>query len=87
MGNFADRLHAEIGRKASRVCVGLDPRVDNLPPHLRQVAEAGPQEAAGAFAEFCVTIIHAVADCAVAVKPQAAFFELLGRPATRRCGM
>lgn len=80
MGNFADRLHAEIGRKASRVCVGLDPRVDNLPPHLRQVALAGPQEAAGAFAEFCVAIIHAVADCAVAVKPQAAFFELLGPP-------
>ena len=80
MENFADRLHAEIGSKDSRVCVGLDPRIDGLPPRLRDAASGGPAEAARAFVEFCAGIIQAVSGYAVAVKPQAAFFEALGPP-------
>lgn len=30
--NFADRLAAAVQAKRSRLCVGLDPRLDLLPP-------------------------------------------------------
>jgi orotidine-5'-phosphate decarboxylase len=64
---FADRLAAEVERKRSQLVVGLDPLPDLLPVELR-----------GDVARFCCGIIDAVAPHAVAVKPQLAFFELLG---------
>jgi orotidine-5'-phosphate decarboxylase len=76
--SFADRLMAAISRRNSRVCVGLDPRVDSLPAPLRERAASGPDEAAAAVREFCCRIVDAVADLAAVVKPQAAFFEALG---------
>ena len=78
MANYADRLSAAIKAKSSRVCVGLDPRVDGLPPPLDEMAHSGPESAAEACRIFCCEIADAVADCAAAVKPQAAFFEALG---------
>ncbi len=78
MANYADRLSAAIRAKSSRVCVGLDPRVDGLPPPLSDMARSGPGGAAEACRIFCCEIADAVADCAAAVKPQAAFFEALG---------
>jgi orotidine-5'-phosphate decarboxylase len=64
---FADRLAAEVERKRSQLVVGLDPVRDLLPVELR-----------GDVARFCCGIVDAVAPHAVAVKPQLAFFELLG---------
>src|SRR5256885_3442544 len=64
---FADRLAAEVERKRSQLVVGLDPNVDLLPIELR-----------GNVARFCNGIVDAVAPHAVAVKPQLAFFEVLG---------
>jgi orotidine-5'-phosphate decarboxylase len=64
---FADRLAAEVERKRSQLCVGLDPRPDLLPVELR-----------GDISRFCCGLIDAVAPHAVAVKPQLAFFEALG---------
>jgi len=64
---FADRLAAQVERKRSQLVVGLDPRVDLMPVELR-----------GDVARFCCGIIDAVAPHAVAVKPQLAFFEVLG---------
>lgn len=78
MEHFADRLAAATASKDSRVCVGLDPRVDGLPPPLAQRAARGPDEAAEAVAEFCHAVVDAAAPYAAAVKPQAAFFEALG---------
>ncbi|MBC7289094.1 MAG: orotidine-5'-phosphate decarboxylase [Armatimonadetes bacterium] len=76
MRNFADVLFDAIREKDSRLCVGIDPRPDDLP------AELGGEEAsasqAEAVIEFCSRIIYAVADVAVAVKFQSAFFEELG---------
>jgi orotidine-5'-phosphate decarboxylase len=66
---FADRLAAEVERKRSQLVVGLDPRVDLLPVELR-----------GDVARFCCGLVDAVAPHAVAVKPQLAFFEMLGAP-------
>jgi orotidine-5'-phosphate decarboxylase len=64
-GHFADRLAVEVERKGAPLCVGLDPDPALMP------------EGTGVV-EFCRGIVDAVAGIAVAVKPQAAFFEARG---------
>jgi orotidine-5'-phosphate decarboxylase len=64
-GHFADRLAAAVERKGAPLCVGLDPDPALMPEGL-------------GVAEFCRGIVDAVAEVAVAVKPQAAFFEAQG---------
>jgi orotidine-5'-phosphate decarboxylase len=80
--NFADRLIAACRDKQSTLVVGLDPRWSSLPPSLQEVAlkTNGPtaQAAALAFHLFGRAIIDAVADIAVAIKPQFAFYEQYG---------
>lgn len=78
MLNFADRLTAAIKAKRSPVMVGLDPRVDQLPPSLRVEETRDRQAVARAFVRFCREVIDVVAPLAPIVKPQAAFFEQLG---------
>lgn len=73
MPNFADRLGAAVAAKDSRVCVGLDPRLDRLPPHLREQHDTPPE----ATEQFCCQILDAVAEHCVAAKLQAAYFEIL----------
>ena len=75
--HFAERLMAEVACKRSQVVVGLDPRAGQLPPELVP-AVAGPRELADAFVAFGQGVVHAVAEHAVAVKPQVAFYEALG---------
>ena len=74
--HFADRLIAAVRRVKNPVLVGLDPRLESLPPGLLQ--GDGPGPAALAFATFCRGVIDVVAPLVAAVKPQAAFFEQLG---------
>ena len=64
-GHFGDRLAAAVERKGAPLCVGLDPDPGLMPAGLGVV-------------EFCCGIVDAVAEFAVAVKPQAAFFEAQG---------
>jgi orotidine-5'-phosphate decarboxylase len=64
-GHFADRLAAAVERKGAPLCVGLDPDPALMPGELGVL-------------EFCRGIVDAVAEFAVAVKPQAAFFEAQG---------
>jgi orotidine-5'-phosphate decarboxylase len=54
-----------VGRKGAPLCIGLDPDPALMPAGLGVV-------------EFCRGIVDAVAGDAVAVKPQAAFFEAQG---------
>src|SRR6187397_1301621 len=75
---FADRLAEAVERKRSQLVVGLDPRLDLLPVELRGEAVLGRGEAANSVARFCCGIVDAVGPYVVAVKPQTAFFELLG---------
>jgi orotidine-5'-phosphate decarboxylase len=72
--HFADRLAAAVERKGAPLCVGLDPMHERLPSDLRG------DDAADAYERFCRGIVDAVAETAVAVKPQSAFFEALGPP-------
>jgi orotidine-5'-phosphate decarboxylase len=65
-GHFADRLAAAVEIKGAPLCVGLDPDPALMPEGLGVV-------------DFCRGIVDAVADVAVAVKPQAAFFEAQGQ--------
>jgi orotidine-5'-phosphate decarboxylase len=76
--NFADRLAESVARKGSTLCVGLDPRIELLPPELVTGLKPGRAGRARAYERFCEGLIEAVADEAVAVKPQVAFFEALG---------
>jgi orotidine-5'-phosphate decarboxylase len=75
---FADRLAEAVEQKHSQLVVGLDPRLDLLPLELRGDAQVGRPAAAEATARFCCGIVDAVAPYVVAVKPQLAFFEVLG---------
>ena len=76
--NFGDRVAEAVERKQSCLCVGLDPRIDLLPPEVITGLHPGASGRARAYERFCSGVIDAVADEAVAVKPQVAFFEALG---------
>lgn len=67
--NRAD-LFEQIKRKQSYLCVGLDPDLDRIPPHL--LSEPDP------VLTFNKAIIDATRDLCVAYKPNMAFFEALG---------
>jgi orotidine-5'-phosphate decarboxylase len=69
--NFADRVAAAVRGKDSRLCVGLDPRVDLLPQGLEGMPDRQVER-------FCFELCLAVEPFAVAVKPQSAYFEQLG---------
>lgn len=77
--NFSDRLAEAVRRTRAPVLVGLDPRLDQLPPVWRNGVERTDHAAAArAYAGFCREVIDAVAGLVPGVKPQAAFFEQLG---------
>lgn len=82
VSHFAARLNSAIKSKRTPALVGLDPRLDWLPPdvlaHARELHADPTAQAAAAFEEFCVRLIDVVAPLVPAVKPQAAFFEELG---------
>jgi orotidine-5'-phosphate decarboxylase len=63
--HFADRLAAAVEQKGAPLCVGLDPDPALMPAGV-------------GLGEFCRGIVDAVAEHAVAVKPQSAFFEAHG---------
>lgn len=67
--HFGDALTAATKEK-SPVCVGLDPNVSKLPEGISQDAEG--------MLEFCKGIIDVVKDVAACIKPQMAYFEVLG---------
>lgn len=76
---FGSRLTAAVLTKKNPVCVGLDPRWQQLPGSLRVDPTAqGWHAAADAYRTFCCSIIDVVAPLVPIVKPQSAFFEELG---------
>ena len=71
MSAFADRL-AEAVRRDGPLCVGLDPRFEMLPTYYRKFPPGV------AIEMFCLKVLELVRPFCAVVKPQAAFFELLG---------
>ncbi|MFK7735530.1 MAG: orotidine-5'-phosphate decarboxylase [Pirellulaceae bacterium] len=79
MKHFGDLLAEACLAKKSAVCVGLDPRWSSLPDGIRNgVDDTDLAAVARATQTYCCEVIDAVAPFAPVVKPQAAFFELLG---------
>jgi orotidine-5'-phosphate decarboxylase len=77
--DFSDRLIEAIRQKQSRVVVGLDPHIELMPRSiLKGVDKKKRSDVARAVERFCLGIIEAIAETAIAVKPQVAFFERLG---------
>lgn len=82
--HVADRLQASMDKSGSIACVGLDPRIELIPPTIRAWAVELPgtprEQVAAAFTRFNTEIIDAVAGACAAVKPQAACYEAFGAP-------
>lgn len=82
MPHVADSIASTIAASGSLACVGLDPRVNLLPPVLKaRYRDSGddPRAAvAAAFLDFNRNIIDAIAGHCAAVKPQAACYEAYG---------
>src|SRR4051812_12436267 len=80
--HFADRLDAAITAKGNPICVGLDPRFDQLPRFIREecIKKYGKttQAVAEAFIVFNKGIVDAVANIVPVCKPQIAFYEEYG---------
>ena len=68
--NFIDKLSAAWTTNDSLLCVGLDPDLARMPPHLHSQADG--------IVTFCKAIIDATAGLACAFKPQIAYFAALG---------
>lgn len=79
---FSDRLDQAIAKKGNPICIGLDPRFDQLPKSISEAALAkhgkSPEAAAEAFLVFNKAILDAVADIVPICKPQVAFYEEYG---------
>ncbi len=79
MPSFSDRL-AEAVRAKGPLCVGIDPRWESLPAAFRKPREEMKYmwRVSVALAEFGVRVLELVRPFCGVVKPQSAFFELLG---------
>lgn len=77
-----DILQEKIREKKNPTVAGLDARVEYVPPHLlkKYTDQYGEtlEAAAEAICEFDCGLIDALYDIVPAVKPQAAYFEMLG---------
>lgn len=73
--HFTDMLIEGIRKKASPICVGLDPRLEQIPVFLKEEVAASE-----AIIDFNKGIIDAVHDLVPAVKPQFAFYLQYGAP-------
>ncbi len=67
---FYDRLHSSIKKQNSLLCVGLDPAMDKIPPHVKQ-------DPLPLFA-FNKAIIDATHEYVCAYKPNSAYYEAGG---------
>jgi orotidine-5'-phosphate decarboxylase len=80
--HFSDRLEAAVKAKGNPICLGLDPRLDQLPKHICEAAleQHGrtPAAAEEAFLNFNKAILDATADIVPVCKPQVAFYEEYG---------
>lgn len=78
MSHYVDRLNAVVASRGNPVLVGMDPRIEQLPPGFASRFEStheGRAEAAGAF---CDAVLDVVGARVPAVKFQSAFYECFG---------
>ncbi len=78
MDHFADRLAAAIRRTGNAVCVGIDPKPEDLPEGFLDGYSADRAGVAGALDAFGKAVIGIVAGKVPIVKFQAAYYEAYG---------
>jgi orotidine-5'-phosphate decarboxylase len=76
--HFADRLLGAVRATQSAVMVGIDPRLEHLPPGWLEQFAPDRAGAAKAIEAFGRGVVDAVATLAPAVKFQAAYYEAYG---------
>jgi orotidine-5'-phosphate decarboxylase len=81
--NFADRLLDACAARGGPVCVGIDPRWEDLPAKIRGGHGGDLEGRAAAVLEFNRAVIGIVAPLVPVVKPNIAFFEAMGAPGFR----
>src|SRR5690554_6780618 len=85
--NFADRLIDGIKEKRNPSVIGLDPRIEKIPEHIKRKAYEFYGKTLKGAAEAVLTfnkgIIDSVYDIVPVVKPQLAFYEILGHEGIR----
>jgi orotidine-5'-phosphate decarboxylase len=80
--SFGDRLADAVHDKGNAVCVGIDPRVAQLPAEFRPARDT-PKESAEAVGRWATALLEVVAPLVPVVKPNVAFFEVFGAPGFR----
>lgn len=79
---FIDKLIDSVKRKNNPTVMGLDPKLEYIPEHIRNEAfkhcGAGSAGISEAITTFNKKLIDAVCDIVPAVKPQLAFYEMYG---------
>ena len=77
-----DKLIDNIIKLDAPIVVGLDPRLDDIPTHIKasyfEALGKTPAAAAAIILAFNKAIIDAICDIVPAVKPQIAFYEQFG---------
>ena len=76
--HFADALFAAVRRSGNPICVGIDPRPEDLPAGFLGFYPGDRAGVARALEAFGVAVVDAVADLVPVVKFQAAFYEVYG---------
>lgn len=72
---FFDRLESQRRAKRSTLCVGIDPRLDQLPALVREAAHGDTERA---LLRFGTEVLELTAPYAACFKVQIAFFEAHG---------
>lgn len=81
---FSDRLIERVRTLGHPLCVGIDPFLDRIPPLFRRGAmDPHDPHTAQAVEAFCLSILDRVAGKVAIVKPQSAFFEVMGHRGVR----
>lgn len=80
MKNAIDNLIDKIKEKNNPTVMGIDPRYDMVPNCISSNYPKNLEGAASAVLEFNKALIDSVYDIIPAVKPQIAFYEMLGVP-------
>ena len=79
---FIDQLIAQIKSTQTPLVVGLDPNLDLIPAHFKSQFHIGPDNYFEAVSQIYLAynkhIIDQIADLVPAIKPQMAYYEVLG---------
>lgn len=78
MQNIMDKLIRKIEETNNPTVMGLDPRYELIPKHIKNKYDETLDGASKAVIEFNKKLIDAVYDIIPAIKPQIAFYESLG---------